>query len=146
MSKFCIILLAAMAAFGADDPWAKVKDLNTGTELRIYKRDAKQPILAKMDELNDDALVVVVKNEQIAIRKDDIERIDYRPSKGSSRVVNQTRTTTDTSTPDSVGPRPQGSGRSGAPSTSSSSSVQFGGKADFETIYRRTQTLPAKKD
>jgi hypothetical protein len=30
------------------------------------------------------------------------------------------------------------------PGTSSSSNVSFGGKPDFETIYRRTPLLPAK--
>jgi len=55
------MLLAAVAVFAADDPWAKVKELKGGAELRVYKKGAAQPLLAKMDELTDDNLMVVVK-------------------------------------------------------------------------------------
>ncbi len=124
-----------MAAYGADNPWTKVKELKTGTELRIFKIGAKQPILATMDEATDERLVIVVKKEQTAIDKDQIDRIDYRPLKTSGRVNTETRTTNEPPG-QTAGPAPRGSG-SGGPSTSTSNSVSFGSKPDFETIYRR---------
>src|SRR5579863_6245112 len=90
MSKFFLLLLAAMTAFAADDPWAKVRDLKGGTELRIYKRGIPQPVLAKSADVTDDNLIVVVKNEQVAIPKDQIDRIDYRPKPGS-RLTTETK-------------------------------------------------------
>src|SRR5579864_286909 len=96
MHKFLLFfLLSASLVFAADDPWAKVKDLKTGTELRITKIGAKQPIMAKMDELTDENLLVIVKNEQTAIPRDRIERIDARPAGKSSRVTTESKTTTE---------------------------------------------------
>ena len=141
MSRLLLIFLTALLAFAADNPWAKVKDLKTGTELRIYKVGGKQPVLAKMDELTDESLVVIVKNEQTAIPKEQIDRIDYRPPQTGSRVTKETKTNTEL--PDPVGPRPnQGAS---VPGNNSSSSVSMGSKPDFETIYRRTAAPPAQK-
>ena len=56
-----------------DDSWLKVKQLKTGTELRVYKKAAKQPVSALFDEATDTNLIVVIKNEQLAIPKDDID-------------------------------------------------------------------------
>ena len=136
MPKFLILALAAISAFAADNPWDKVRELKTGTELRILRKGSRQPILATMDEANDERLVVVVKNEQQAIQKDDIDRIDFRPAT-KSKIAKETRTTqTDTTQTSSVGPQPRGSQTGPATSTTTS----FGGapKPDFETIYRRT--------
>src|SRR5437667_272009 len=91
MLKIVIILCAALVAFGADDPWAKVKQLKTGSELHVFKRGSVQPLTVKMDELTDENLVVVDKKGQTAIPRDQIERIDARPA-------GRTRTTTDTMT------------------------------------------------
>ncbi len=141
MSKVLLCGLVAMAAYGADNPWTKVKELKTGTELRIFKVGAKQPILAAMDEATDDRLVIVVKKEQTSIDKDQIDRIDYRPPKTTSRVTrvtNETRTTNDPPG-QTAGPAPRGSSGGGGPSTSTSNSVNFGSKPGFETIYRRSK-------
>jgi hypothetical protein len=144
MLKILPVAFLSMVAYGADNPWNKVKELKTGTELRIYKTGAKQPILAMMDEATDDRLVIVVKKEQMAIDKDEIDRIDFRsPKSGGSRVTKDTRTTLDP--PGQVaGPAPRGGGSSGGPTTNSSSSVNFGSKPDFETIYRRSSAPPVK--
>ena len=142
MSKFLLLLTTAALAFGADNPWAKVKDLKTGTEIRVYKVGGKQPIVAKMDELTDESLIVVLKNEQKAIARDEIERIDARPAPTGSRVIKETKTTSDL--PEPVGPRPTPGGSS-VPGTSSSSGVYTSGKPDFETIYRRTAAPPGPK-
>ena len=57
MLKLTLFLVcSALAAFGADDPWAKVKAIKSGSELRVYKKGAAQPLLVKMDEATDDRL------------------------------------------------------------------------------------------
>ena len=143
MPKLALLFCAALVAFGADDPWAKLKELKTGTELRVYKKGAAQPLLVQMDELTDDNLVVIDKKQQTAIARDQIERVDYRPS-GKSRVTKETTTKVSDSVGDPKavipGPNP------GAPgsTTSTSSNVSFGSKPDFETIYKRPPSSPKK--
>lgn len=145
MRKLLLLLCPALLAFGADDPWAKVKELKTGTELRVYKKGAALPLVVKMDELTDDNLVVIDKNKQTAIARDQIDRVDYRPS-GKSRVTKETTTKVNDGVgdPKAVIPGPQQQGTPG-PSTSSSSNVSFGSKPDFETIYRRPTGGAPKK-
>ena len=141
MRRILLFVFTAVVLFGADDPWAKVKDLKSGTELRVFKKDAAQPLLVKMDEATDDSLDVVNKNEQIAIPKDQIERIDYRPAK--PRFTKETKTTVSNgSEAKPPGPGPY-QGPAG-PSTSTSTSVNIGSKPDFETIYRRPAPAPKK--
>lgn len=136
MPRVLLLNLATLAAFGAENSWDKVRELKTGTELRIIKKGARQPLIGIMDEANDERLIVVIKNEEIAIRKDDIDRVDFRPAT-KSRVAKETRTTqSDTTQSTPVGPQPKGS-QSG-PSTSTTTSFGGASKPDFETIYRRT--------
>jgi hypothetical protein len=131
---FTAVVSTATLAFGADDPWAKVKDLKSGTELRVYKKGTSQPLLVKMDELTDENLMVVNKNAQVAVPKDQIDRVDFRPVK--ARMTKETRTTV--SNGNEAGPPAPGPYQSaGGPTTSTSTGVSFGSKPDFETIYRR---------
>ncbi|HLK18390.1 MAG TPA: hypothetical protein VKT81_05515 [Bryobacteraceae bacterium] len=131
-----LLTLTAMVAFAADNPWDKVRELKTGTELRIVKKGSKQPILAIMDEANEERLIIVVKNEQKAIEKDDIDRIDFRPAT-KSKISKETRTTqTDAAQNATAGARPPGT--TDGPSTSTSTSFGNAAKPDFQTIYRRT--------
>ena len=139
MARTFLILLAAMTAFAADDPWAKVKELKSGTEIRVYKKGSPQPVLAKMDALNDDNLIIVAKNEQVAIPRDQIDRIDSRPSAKRVTVNSKTETTE----PDTR-PAPPGYA-SRTPGTSTTSGVGIGSKPDFETIYRRPLGAAPKK-
>jgi hypothetical protein len=143
MRKLALLFCAAVVALGADDPWAKVKELKTGTELRVYKKGAAQPLLVQMDELTDDNLVVIDKKQQTAIARDQIERVDYRPS-GKSRVTKETTTkvTDSVGDPKAVIPSPHPS--AAGSTTSSSSNVSFGSKPDFETIYKRPPSPPKK--
>jgi hypothetical protein len=143
MRKLVLLFCTALVAFAADDPWAKVKELKTGTELRVYKKGAAQPLLVQMDELTDDNLVVIDKKRQSAIARDQIDRVDYRPS-GKSRVTRETTTKVSDSVgdPKAVIPSPN----PGAPSstTSTSSNLSIGSKPDFETIYKRPPSPPKK--
>lgn len=143
MLKFLALLLTALAVSAADDPWTKVRAVKSGTELRILKRDSRQPVLAKMDELTENSLLVIVKNEQVAIPKDDIERIDARPAQSGGRMTKQTKTSNAETAPrDAASPKPN---RDRGPSSSSSSSVAFGSKPDFETVYSRLAPAPMKR-
>ena len=142
MRKLALFLCTAFLAFGADDPWAKLKELKTGTELRVFKKGAAQPVLVKMDELTDDNLVVINKNQQTAIPRDQIDRVDYRPS--ASRVTrhNDTKVNDGVGDPKAVIPGPN----SGGPSTSTSSGLSIGSKPDFETVYKRPPSAAPKKN
>jgi hypothetical protein len=134
MSKTLLLLtFSALLAFAADDPWAKVKAIKSGAELRVFKKGAAQPLLVKMDEATGERLLIVNKNEQTSIAKEDIDRIDARPT-GKRPVTKETKETTGGSTTDP---------RSGIPGSTASSSTGYsiGGKPEFETVYRRP---PAK--
>ena len=133
------MLFAASAAFAADKSWDKVRDLRSGTEVRIFKKSSKQPVIAKVDEATDENLVVVLKNEQVAIPKEDIDRLDARPSAGS-RITRESKTTSEMKT-DSGRRTP---GDNAGPTMSSSSNVSIGSKPDFETVYQRTAGGPPK--
>ena len=127
-------LIVALLALAVDDPWAKVRKLKSGTEIRVVKQGGKAPVTGKFDEARDDMLVLVVRNEQTAIPRAEIFRIDARPS-GGGRVTKESKSTT--SDPDASKP-PQGPPAAGARgSASSSGSLSIGSKPDFETVYRR---------
>jgi hypothetical protein len=134
MRFLLISLVVCGATFGADpDAWSKVRDLPGGAELRVYRHGAKQPLLVKMDEATADRLLVVLKNEQISIPKEQIDRVDARPS--GSRVVRETKQkTSDPSAKVVVPNHPDGAN---VPGVDSTSHVTFQGKADFETVYRK---------
>jgi hypothetical protein len=67
---------------GADNPWAKVQELKSRSELRIYKKGAREPLMATLDEVTEDRILIVVKNEQMSVPKDDIDRLDARAASG----------------------------------------------------------------
>ena len=141
MGKLLFVLCCAAALLqAAEDPWAKVKAIKSGTELRVYKKGSTQPLLVKMDEATDDRLVFVNKNEQTSLDKEEIDRVDARPS-NKRAVTKETKETMSDSNADPrsaiPGPQPNRPG----PTGSSSTSFSMGGKPDFETVYRR----PMKK-
>ena len=136
----CFLIAAAMAtAFAADDPWTKVKELKSGTEIRIYKRGVTAPLVGKVDEVRDDSIAVVLKNEQVSIDKEMIDRLDARPSHAGRKMASETKTKAEN--PDSKPPLGMNHGAP-VPGSSSSTSVSFGSKPDFENVYRRQ---PQKK-
>ena len=138
MRKLLFPLCFALALLGADDPWAKVKELKTGTELRVYKRGSLQPMTVKMGDLTEENLVVINKNAETAIARDEIDRVEARPS-GKPRVTTESKMSTKDTTgdPKAVIPAPNSRGVGSGPGSSTSSSVNFGSRPDFETIYQR---------
>lgn len=141
MRKMIALLLIATAACAADDSWKKVQDLKSGTEVRVFRKGAKQPLLAKFDDADEENLRVATKTEQLAIPKGDIDRLDARPAQTSSRVTKETRTNT---TPENRPATPVPTQGAGGPGSSVSSNVSVGSKPDFETVYRRILGQPAK--
>jgi hypothetical protein len=138
MRGLFLLILAGLAAFAAADEWAKVKDLKTGAEIRVFKKGSMQPLLAQMDELTDENLIVIVKKTQTAIPKEQIDRIDARPIVGS-------RVTKETTTKETYGDAKAGAQSTpDVPVTTTSTSVSVGGKPDFETVYRRPVGTPKK--
>src|SRR5215467_12585784 len=123
MVRSLLLLLSAAALFAADDPWTKVKELKSGTEIRIVKKGAAKPIEGKFDEAQDDKVIVVLKNEQVAIAKADIDRLDYRPK--GSRI---TRNEAAKDTPPDTTPQPGMQHGPAVPGKSYNSGVSFGSK------------------
>jgi hypothetical protein len=129
MRAFFLMLLACLVGFGAADDWAKVKALKTGADLRVFKKGSTQPIAAQMADLTDDNLIVLVKKTETAIPRDQIDRIDARPTTAN-------RATKQTTTKDGVA-------ADGSPESSISTYYSVG-KPDFEMVYRRSPVAPKK--
>jgi len=138
MRAILFSLAAAALAFAADtksaDEWNKVKQLKSGTEIRIYKKGAAQPVLAKAADATDDKIIVVLKNQESAIDRNDIDRLDARPTSGKRTEVQSTATQNEPTSKPVDGTRPENYGK---PGSSYSSGLSIGSKPDFETIYRR---------
>jgi hypothetical protein len=130
MRAFLLTLLACLAGFGAGDDWTKVKALKTGAELRVFKKGSAQPVAAQMADLTDENLIVLIKKTETAIPRDQIDRIDARPSTAS-------RVTKETTTKDGVG-------ADGGQTSSMSTNYSVGNKPDFEMVYRRPPAMPKK--
>jgi hypothetical protein len=133
MKRAILLLLTAAAAFGAEDPWMKVRELKSGVELRIYKLNEQAPILAQLDQAGEESLIVITKNAQLSIPKQDIERIDYREARSQRRgkgvrverkVAAKNAEVTNNTIPGAT--------------TSVATGIRFPSRAHFETIYRRT--------
>jgi hypothetical protein len=135
-----MVLLAAVTAFAADDPWTKIRDLKSGTELRIFKKGGMHPILAKMEEANPDSLIIVLKNEEMAIPREQIDRIDYRPLRTGGRVTKEV-----TETVQGPDAKTAAAALDSVPgeSTTASTNYVIGSQPEFQTIYRRPP--PPKK-
>jgi hypothetical protein len=144
MRKMLFSLCLALALFGADDPWAKVKELKSGTELRVYKKGSAQPLNVKLGDLTDENLIVINKNEESAIARDAIDRIDARPNV-KPRLTTESKTSTTNTTGDPKAIIPSPTPHSGAATTETSGNVAVGSRGDFEMVYRRPTGGPAKK-
>ena len=133
MVRSLLLLLAAATAtlFAADDPWTKVKELKSGTDIAVFRKGATKPLEAKLDEARDDVLVIVVKKEQTAIPKEEIDRLDFRPKgrKTTSEIQKGVKV------PDGTPPIGMNHGPN-TPQDGWTSGVTFT-KPGYETIYRR---------
>ena len=139
MLRLCAIALLVLPLLtAADDPWSKVQNLKSGQEVRVIKRSSRVPVVGAFDELTPDNLILVVKKEQTAIDRNDIDRIDARPANPASRVRRESKS--EVKDPDPPRGLPTDAR---TPTVSSGSNVVIGDKADFETVYRRTAASTA---
>ena len=141
MLRISIFLLSAVAALAAEDGWVKLRELKSGTELRIYKIGTKQAVAAKMDEATAESLRVVVKDEQVAIGKDQIDRVDYKPAGANGRFTRETRLKGHDGAAQAeadMKSHPRGS------PDSTSSGINIRPKSGFETVYRREEAAATK--
>lgn len=138
MSRSLILLLAAATLFAADDPWTKVKELKSGTEIAIFRKGAAKPLEVKLDEARDDVLVIVNKSQQVAIPREEIDRLDYRPK--GRKVTSEIKHTV--GQPDPTPPVGMDHGPA-VPGNTYSSGISWT-KPGFETIYRRPSPAPKK--
>ena len=134
------VLLTATVLFAVEDGWKKVQELKTGTEVRVLKKGSMKPLIGTFDEANDERLVLVIKNEQSAVAKAEIDRVDYRPPKSTGRITKETTTRSGVDAQSSP-PRGAPTGTEGMNSSTSTNMV-IGGKPDFETLYRRPPRAP----
>ena len=94
----------------------------------------------------------MVKNEQVAIAKSGIDRIEARPPAkkgGGKKVVSETHL--DDPAKPSTGDGPQGPvarpqlGAPGTPHYSSSGGIVFSDDREFSTVYRRSSGAPISR-
>ncbi|MCU1262086.1 MAG: hypothetical protein JWO80_4971 [Bryobacterales bacterium] len=135
MKRTLLLLSIAAWAAAADDPWAKVRDIKSGSEIRVYKKGSKQPIIGKFDQATEDSVVVMLKKEDTSIVREDVDRIDSRPDQKGSRVTTNSTTKTDDGSPKLP---PLGPHRNDErPETSTSSGLSVNSRPGFETVYTR---------
>ena len=133
LAGFMLILSSA----AAEDTWSKVKALKSGTEIRVFQAGTKEPLVGKIDEADDERIVLALKNEQKAVSKSDIERLEARPTGGRPVTKTSTMKREDPSA-ELARPKVPVPGSSATPAlSSSSSSVTFGSKPGFELVYRK---------
>ena len=137
MKRIVLLLLTAMAALAAEDPWVQVRELKSGTELRIYRVNTKEPFLAKLDQASDESLIVITKNGQVSIPKEDIQRLDCRRVPPHRRVK-------ETRADRKIAPKGAETTSNTIPgaTTSVKTRLDIPSKPGFEKIYART---PADK-
>ena len=139
MRTIVLFSLTLLAAFAADAAWKKLGDWRTGMELKIYERGSSHPRQARFNDTTADSLLVIVKNEQVSIPRDRIDRIDYRPLKKVGPKTNTQTKVDDAAAPPSSGPQgpsvPIHTG-SGLPGSSSTTTISTD-SGEFQTIYRR---------
>lgn len=124
----------------AEEGWDKLGELKTGTELRVYKRGTKQPMTARFAEASPERLMVIVKDEQTSVAREEIDRVDYRPQSGL-KLTRENKSSVNVPAEERSGPRPGPAPETPRTSTSSGFSIS---KPGFETIYRRAGS-PASK-
>jgi len=81
----------ALGALAQDDPWAKVRQLVNGVEVRVTADKIKTATYT-LDSVREDALVLIRGNTQLAILRPDIEKIELKLPKTHDRAKASTKT------------------------------------------------------
>ncbi|MCU0227445.1 MAG: hypothetical protein MUF01_07375 [Bryobacterales bacterium] len=131
-----LALLLAMQTSGQEN-WQAVRELPSGTEIRLLQEGQVKPLLAVLEEATDEVLRVAVKKQQLSIDRAEVRRIEARRKGAKPTTRTETIPSTDGKGPvpgsEIPGPIPPGRGPSGSIATT----VAFGGKGKFETVYTK---------
>ena len=129
--RFAVLLmLGTMTALPAEDAWAKVRELKSGIELRIYKANSKEALEAKFERAGDDSLIVTTKSQELSVPKEDIDRVDVRRADGSRLKTRANRKVAPKGAETSQNTIPGGT-------TTVTTGLSFPSKPGFETVYKR---------
>ncbi|HYO81974.1 MAG TPA: hypothetical protein VES20_11260 [Bryobacteraceae bacterium] len=140
LKLIAIAVCTTFACMAAEEPWTKVEKLQSGQELRVTTTGAAKPLEARFAELTGDRVVVVEKDTQRAIPRDQIERIDARPAKAKARIKSETKVEQGQL---GTGLTP-GDRNTSRPAQNTSSGFSIEGKAGFENVYQRRSVRPAQ--
>ena len=141
MVRTLLFLFAAVAAASGDeDPWMKVRKVESGSEVRIYKTGKKKPVEGKFERASGESVVVLLKDAQVSIPKEQVERVDWRPVRSGSGVAMETARNVG-SKEDSITGR---SKNSKLPPQSTATGIKIRPWVGYETIYRRAEAPPKK--
>lgn len=133
---FCASLL--LAADPIESDWRKVMALTRGTEVRISVAGKKSPVEAKVDSINDEAIVIVLKDEQRSIPLEEIDRLDFRNLERTKKLTRDSRVSTDDTSANPIPPGQRLPGQSAVPrNMSSTNTVTLPSKAPWEPLYKR---------
>jgi hypothetical protein len=126
------------AAEPADTDWRKVMELTRGTEVRISVAGKKGTVEAKVDSVNDEAIVIVLKDEQRSILVEEIDRLDYRNLERTKKLTRDSRVSSDDTSANPIPPGQRLPGQSAVPrNMSSTNTVTLPSKAPWEPLYKR---------
>ena len=129
-----LALLLTLTFLSQERPWDKVRAVESGTEVRVFKRNVKLPVVAKLDEATEDNLILLIEDQQVAIRRAEIDRIDRRPHQ-VSRVTHERRgVRTATAQGNTVSAAVANAART--------QTLTIRSKSPFEFLYRRPTVLP----
>lgn len=143
MKWLWLIASVCLAADPIDSDWRKVMELTRGTEVRISVTGKKSPVEAKIDSINEEAIVIVLKDEQRSILVEEIDRLDYRNLERTKKLTKESRVSTDDTSANPIPPGQRLPGQSAVPrNMSSTNTVTLPSKAPWEPLYKRA---PAAK-
>jgi hypothetical protein len=143
MKWLLLIASLCLAADPVESDWRKVMELTRGTEVRIAMAGKKSPVEAKVDSINEEAIVIVLKDEQRSILVEEIERLDYRNLSRTKKLTKDSRVSTDDTSANPIPPGQRLPGQSAVPrNMSSTNTVTLPSKAPWEPLYKRA---PAAK-
>lgn len=138
MKWLLLVTGLCLAADPVDSDWRKVMELTRGTEVRIAVAGKKSPVEAKVDSINEEAIVIVLKDEQRSILVEEIERLDYRNLERTKKLTKESRVSTDDTSANPIPPGQRLPGQSAVPrNMSSTNTVTLPSKAPWEPLYKR---------
>ncbi len=129
------LFAAALAATGGEDPWMKVRKLESGSEVRVYKTGARKPVEGRFQQASAESVVVLLKNAQVSIPREQVERLEWRPAQSGSGVAMKAEKHTGSREEAATGR----SKNSTLPPRSTAAGIKIRPWVGYETIYRRVK-------